>query len=276
MERIAIVTDSTADIPEELVAQYHIQVVPNLIMIGNNSVEDGKGMTRKEFYESLPGMKFFPTTATASSGTYQVLYKKLFQEGFQYIFSIHASSILSGIYNAACVAAQAFDDRVHVIDSRNVSMGLGFQVLMAAEAAISEPVENILALLDDARKRIKLVAMLDTLEYVHRSGRISWAKARLGELLSIKPLVEIREGQVLSLGETRTRHRGINYLIGLMHKLGRIERLAILHTNAEADARAIVDTIKLEIRSQPYLVNVTTVIGTHAGPNALGFAAVVS
>jgi len=276
MEPIAIVTDSTADIPEDLVARHQIHVVPNLIMIGNNSVEDGKGMTRQEFYESLPGMKFLPTTGTASIGTYQELYSKIFQGGFHQIISIHASSLLSGIYNAACVAAGAFEGRVHVIDSQNISMGLGFQVLAAAEAALSEPVESILTLIEDVRKRVRLIAMLDTLEYVRRSGRISWARARLGELLSIKPLIEVRAGQVLSLGEMRTRHKGVSQMLERMLRLGKIERLAILHTNAEADARAILEAIKLEICSQPLMVNVTTVIGTHAGPNALGFAAVVS
>ncbi len=131
---IAIVTDSTADIPEKLADQYHIQVVPNTIIIDGQSYEDGKGISRQEFYRQLPFMKSFPTTASASSGAYQVTYERLFDQGFTHILSIHASSLLSGIYNAANIAAQHFDGRVDVIDSNQVTLGLGFQVLEAAEA----------------------------------------------------------------------------------------------------------------------------------------------
>ncbi len=191
------------------------------------------------------------------------------------MISIHASSLLSGIYNAASIAAQAFDQRVRVIDSQSISIGLGFQALVAAEAASASSLENILHMLEGLRKRIHLIAMLDTLEYVRRSGRISWARARMGELLHIKPFVEVRKGQVLSMGETRTRHKGVARLLEMLRSLGALERLAVLHTNAEADARAFLETLQADLPTQPLVVNVTTVIGTHAGPNALGFTAVV-
>jgi DegV family protein with EDD domain len=276
MNSIAIVTDSTADIPEDLSSRHPIFVVPNIIVMGNKSVEDGKGMTRQEFYRSMPSMKSHPTTSTASSGTYHQLYQKLFHEGVQHILSIHASSLLSGIFNAASLAARAFGERIHVIDSQQVTLGLGFQALAAAEAALSEPLENILALIADVRRRVRVIAMLDTLEYVRRSGRVSWAKARLGDWLSIKPLVEVRNGQVLSLGEARTRQKAIQRLKEMIIRLGKLERLAILHTNAEEEARTFLDSLTLDVCTQPFLVNVTTVIGTHTGPNALGFAVVVS
>jgi DegV family protein with EDD domain len=275
MNSIAIVTDSTADIPEDLSSRHPIFVVPNIIVMGNKSVEDGKGMTRQEFYRSMPSMKSHPTTSTASSGTYHQLYQKLFHEGVQHILSIHASSLLSGIFNAASLAARAFGERIHVIDSQQVTLGLGFQALAAAEAALSEPLENILALIADVRRRVRVIAMLDTLEYVRRSGRVSWAKARLGDWLSIKPLVEVRNGQVLSLGGARTRQKAIQRLKEMIIRLGKLERLAILHTNAEEEARTFLDSLTLDVCTQPFLVNVTTVIGTHAGPNALGFAVVV-
>ena len=117
---------------------------------------------------------------------------------------------LSGILNAASSAAQAFGEKVHVLDSGQVSLGLGFQVLAAAEAIYQgASLENVLRLIKDVRKRVRLVAMLDTLEYVRRSGRVSWARARLGNLLQIKPFIELREGTVFSLGETRTRTKGM-------------------------------------------------------------------
>jgi len=274
METIAIVTDSTADIPMDLAVQYHIYVIPNILIVNGESLKDGIDMTRHDFYERLPTMKAIPTTATASSGTYQHLYKKLLQEGVSQILSIHASSLLSGIYNAACVAAHSFEERVHVIDSQSITLGLGFQVLAAAEAALSEPIERILKIIEDVRRRVHVIAMLDTLEYVRRSGRVSWARARLGELMHIKPLLEVKGGRVLSLGLARTRRKGIERLVEFLYALGKLERLAIVHTNADKDAQELLESLSLEIATPPVYVNVTTVIGTHTGPNALGFAAV--
>lgn len=275
MSKIAIVTDSTADIPENLLEDYSIHLINNIIVIDGKGIEDGQGISRADFYRQLPTMLSQPTTATASSGVYQQLYEKIFQQGVSYILSIHPSTLLSGIYNAASVAAQAFGERVRVIDSQQISLGLGFQVLAAAEAALSQPLESVLSVLEEVRRRVRLVAMLDTLEFVRRSGRVSWARARLGTLLNIKPFVEVKDGTIISLGEARTRRKGIERLLALLSNLGALERLAILHTNAEEDAYSLLDALHVQLTSPPLVVNVTTVIGTHTGPNGLGFAAVM-
>lgn len=273
---IAIVTDSTADIPDKILQAYDIHMVNNYVVIDGKSLEDRKEIGREEFYTTLPSMKSTPTTATAPPAIYQDLYSRLFSEGKDFILSIHASSLLSGIFSAASTAAGQFYNKVRVIDSMNISMGLGFQVIAAAEAVrAGANLESVLALLQDIRSRIKVVAMLDTLEYIHRSGRVSWARARLGNLLRIKPFLEVLNGQVLSLGEVRTYQKGINRLIELMRKFSPFERLAVLHTNAEYQASLLLDEIKELLPAQTFLVNVTTVIGSHAGPNGLGFAAVL-
>lgn len=273
---IAIVTDSTADIPDELLTQYEIHMVNNYIIIEGKSFEDRKDISREEFYTALPKMKAFPTTATAPSGIYQALYEQLLSQGKEYILSIHVSGRLSGILNAASAAANSFVNRVKVIDSLNVSMGLGFQVLAAAEAVRQgASVEAIPSMLDELRKRIKLVAMLDTVEYLHRSGRVSWAKARLGELLRIKPFVEVLNGQVLSLGETRTYQKGLTRIVEIIRRISPIEKLAILHTNAENRAHQLLEEIKDILPTQVLTVNVTSVIGSHVGPNGLGFTAIL-
>jgi len=275
-ERIAIVTDSTADIPTDLLRKNQIHVVRNIIMLGDSSYEDGLGISRREFYEQLPRMTPLPTTATASSGVYKRLYAQLLQQGFNAILSIHASSLLSGIFNAAKLAAQDFEGRVQVVDSEQISMGLGFQVLAAAEAAIKgASMERLIAILDDIRQRVRVIAMLDTLEYVRRSGRVSWARARLGALLRIKPFLEVKAGKVFSLGEARTFRKGVKRLGNLLLGLGPLEHLALLHSNAEEEARQFYATLDLKLPWEPLLVNVTTVIGTHVGPHGLGFAAVV-
>jgi len=277
MMNIAIVTDSTADIPADLIEKHQIHVVPNLVIIDGQALVDGKDISRDEFYLRLPGMKEPPTTSTASSGEYQQLYQNLLELGADQVISVHVSSQFSGIYNAAHTASQEFPGRVYVQDSQSVSMGLGFQVLAAAESiARHATIGEILALLADIRPRVRLIAMLDTLEYVRRSGRVSWARARLGGLLQIKPFIEVREGgKVISLGEARTRSKGIARLKELILGLGELERLAILHTRAEADARQILSELRNRLPFDPLVINVTTVIGTHVGPNGLGFAAVV-
>jgi len=276
MEKIALVTDSTADLPQELIDRYEIQVVRNLLIIEGQSLRDGIDISREEYYERLPRFKPTPTTATASSGVYQELYESLFQRGAKTIVSIHPPQKLSGIINAANIAAQAFGNRIHVIDSGQVSLGLGFQILAAAEAIRhGASLDTILRLLDEIRGRVRLVAMLDTLEYIRRSGRVSWARARLGNLLQIKPFIELTDGDVRSLGESRTRTKGIHRLREFLYDLGAIQNLAILHTNAENDARQFVKTLQLHLSSAPLIVNVTTVIGTHVGPNCLGFAALI-
>jgi len=157
-----------------------------------------------------------------------------------------------------------------------VSLGLGFQVLAAAEAVRQEAsLESVLRRVEDVRRRIRLIAMLDTLEYVRRSGRVSWARARLGNFFQVRPFIELRDGNVLSLGETRTRSKGIQRLKETLLKLGNLERLAILHSNAEDDARRFLDDLGLSLPFPPLVINVTTIIGTHVGPNGLGFAAVI-
>jgi len=273
---IAIVTDSTADLPDHLTSALNIHVVPNLIIINGKSLVDGKDISRQDYYKRLPEMDPLPTTATASSGAYKQIYERLLQSGFNQVLSIHASKLLSGIFNAASVAAQSFGERIHVLDSEQASLGLGFQVLGAAEAALrGTSLDNILELAGDIRRRIRLVALLDTLEYIRRSGRVSWARARIGQILKIKPLVELKSGKVLSMGEARTFHKGLIRLLDILRSLGPLEQLGILHTNAEVAAHQLLNGLAPELPAEPLLINVTTVIGTHVGPGGLGFVAVV-
>jgi DegV family protein with EDD domain len=273
--KIGIVTDSTADIPVELCEQGNIQVVPAILVIDGQNLEDGSGISRREFYERLPGMRVMPTTSAPSVGAFLRVYERLFNQGFEQIISIHTPAALSGIFNAARLAAQNFGERVHVVDSGQLSLGIGFQALTAAESvAEGASLEQVLMRLASIRQRVRLMAMLDTLEYVRRSGRVSWARAGIGALLNLKPFLELKDGAVLRLGEARTRRKGIEHLRGILQSLGPLERLAVLHTNAEADAHPFAEVFAPTLARPPLIVNVTTVIGTHIGPNGLGFAAV--
>ena len=274
MMKIALVSDSACDIPYEMIVSQEIHVVPNILIIDGKSIEDNREFSRQEFYEQLPKMTSTPTTSTASVGTYQALYEDLLQKGFDQVVSIHVSSQLSGIFNAASTAAKSFPRKVHVVDSQQVSLGLGFQVLEAAQAiANGISLESLLALLGQTRERVRLIAMLDTLEYVRRSGRISWARASLVAMLNLKPFMEVKDGSVLSLGGVRSRKKGMARLFEMMQSPKPLKRFALLHSNAEEDARRLLENLAPEVPTPPVIVNVNTVLGAHVGPNALGFVA---
>jgi DegV family protein with EDD domain len=273
--KIGLVTDSTSDIPRNLVDLYGIEVVPAILNIGNTSFKDGEGMTREEYYELLPGLTSSPTTSAPSVGSFQTVYEELLSQGADQLISIHPPNNLSGIINAARLASESFGERVHVLDSGQLSLGLGFQALAAAEAIMRDAVfEEILNLVESVKQRVRVMALLDTMEYLRRSGRVSWAKAMVGGLLNLKPIIELRFGIVERSGQARTHKLGIQHLYENIQCWQPLERLAILHTNAEAAARQLIDSLDLKLETPILLVNITTVIGTHVGPNGLGFAAV--
>jgi DegV family protein with EDD domain len=272
----AIVTDSTSDIPADLRDELGIFQIPVDLTLEDKTYLDGFDLSRNDFYDRLPTLNKLPTTAAPSSGRFQRLYQEIFEKGHTKIISIHAASALSGIYNAARLASKEFQQVIKVVDSEQLSLGLGFQVIQAAKMVQQKlPLESILEAIQSIKERVHVFALLDTFEYIHRSGRVSWAKARLGSILNIKPIVELKTGQVLNQGLARARSRGIQFLGDKLRKLGDLEYLAVLHTNAaETGIRFIKEYAPPEI-SAPLLVNVTTIIGTHVGPNGIGFAAVV-
>jgi DegV family protein with EDD domain len=273
--KIGFVTDSTADIPADLAGKHNIEIVPALVNIGGKSFTDGIEISREAFYSHLVDLNPPPTTASPSVGSFQERYEKLLRAGADMVISIHPPNELSGIINAARLASDAFDQRVKVLDSGQVSLGLGFQVILAAEAAARGAIlDEVTALVGSVRQRVRLVALLDTIEYIRRSGRVSWAVAKIGNLLHIQPLIELRYGIVHRLGHARTRLQGIERLVEALNSWGPLERLAVLHTNAESVARQLLEDVKSKVTVQPLLVNVTTAIGVHVGPNGLGFTGV--
>jgi DegV family protein with EDD domain len=273
--KIGFVSDSTSDIPDNLAEQYGIEIVPAVVHINGKSYIDGLDISRNEFYDRLPGMRELPTTSTPSVGSFRERYEILLGKGVDSIISLHPPHKLSGIFNSARLAAQPFGERVTVLDSGQLSLGLGFQVILAAEAAAKGAVpEEVVSLLESVRKRVRVTALLDSIDYVRRSGRVSWATAMLGGLLRLHPLIEMRDGIIHRLGQARTRLQGIRRLVETLNSWGTLERLAVLHTNAETAARQLLDEVRSKVDVPPLLVNVTTAIGTHVGPNGLGFAVV--
>jgi len=275
--KLGIVTDSTCDLPKYLIEQHELEVVPSILVIDGKEYADGIGISREDFYKRLPSLQTQPTTAAPSIGEFSARYDALFARGCNHILSIHAAGPLTTIINSARQAAHDFPNKITVIDSLSLSLGLGFQVLAAAEAA-ELGLQVALAAIESTRKRLHVFAALDTMENLKRSGRVPGAVAALGSILSIKPIIELTNGEVKAIGAVRTTKQGNERMLKFLLEGGTLERLAILHTGAEPRAKEFLNAVMQQAsQSVPrdiLMVNVTTVIGTHVGPNGLGFAAI--
>ena len=274
---IKIVTDSTCDLPKEVIEKYDITVVPAYINFTDGSYLDGVEISRKEFYERLPKYETPPTTSAPAIGTFARAYKKLLDDGATNIISIHISSTLSGIYNVAVLAAEAMENMVvKTFDPGNLSMGTGLIVEAAAKMAeAGQSLEEILGKLKDLAERTYTFAALDTLKFLQRSGRISRLKAGFGSLLQIKPILKMNAGQV-AMEAARTSNGAIRHLLDTLKSLGPLESIALVHTNASEKAEALRMQAKqmCDQISQAYSMEVTPVIGSHIGPGAVGFVAI--
>jgi DegV family protein with EDD domain len=275
--RIGIVTDSTCDLPENLIGQHRIEVVPSVVVIEGLEYADGQDISRSDFYQRLPGLNQPPTTAAPSIGEFTTCYRRLFDVGCEQIISIHATGALTAILATARQAAREFHERLMVVDSRSLSLGLGFQVLAAAESA-ENGLHAALSAIESTRNRLRLFAALDSVEYVRRSGRVPVILSFLNSLLQIKPLVELVDGEIKAVASVRTTRQANERLASFFKSGDRFERLAILHTGAEARAREFLSNLvnehRMSLPCEILMVNVTPVIGSHVGPNGLGFAAV--
>ena len=279
--KLGIVTDSTSDIPQYLIEQYELEVIPSILIMDGKEYADGIGISREEFYRKLPSLKMQPTTAAPSIGDFSARYESLLTRGCDHILSIHAAGALTSILNIARQAANDFPGRVTCVDSTSLSLGLGFQVIAAAEAAAEAAemgLRSALSAVESARKRLHVSAALDSMKNLRRSGRVPGAVAMLGSLLKIKPLIELTDGEVKGIGAVRTTKQANDRMLSFLLEGGPLERLAILHTGAESRAKEFLNVLMLKAsQSVPrdiLMVNVTPVIGTHVGPNGLGFAAV--
>lgn len=271
---VRVVTDSNSDLPPELVARYNIVVVPSVINFEGKSYFDGVDLTRSEFYQRLPTLNPLPTTAAPSAAAFEAAYRSCAPAE---VVAIHLSATLSAICTAARLGAEPLGDQVTLVDSQQASMGLGWQVLAAAEvAAAGGTRDEVLNAVRSAQERVRVYAALDTIEYLRRGGRASLLSARLGDLLQIKPLIEVRAGNVTALARVRTRQKVRDELAARVEALGPLERLAVLHTNCVEDAQAMAQRLAPHTRQAPVVVEATSVIGTHVGPGAIGVAALMN
>ena len=273
---IRIVTDSTCDLPASIVEKHGITVVPLYINQGDRSYLDGVNLTREEFYRLLPTFHPAPSTATPSTDVFAQTWNKLADAGAQAILSIHISEKLSATVNAARVAADQFTRiPVTVLDSSQLSLGMGFIVEKAAQLAeLGHKMEDILAQLADVMKRTYVFASLKTLEYLRRSGRMNFALASFGELLQIKPLLHMNQGNPVA-HRVRTQRKATARMMEWLNEYAPFERLAIVHAGAQQEAEEMLARIKHYLPSAEIpIVQITPALGAHLGIGALGFACI--
>jgi DegV family protein with EDD domain len=271
-----IITDSTCDLPPELIQRYGIQVIPIGLTLDQRTYQDGVDLSASEFYRQLPSLRQVPTTAAPPLGVIEAAYRRA---GGQEVAAVFLAASFSSLYLTAQNMAREFSATqgtpIAVIDSGQLSLGLGWQVLAAAEAAAAgQPLAGVLAAVSATRRRLKVYALLDTLEYVRKGGRVSAFAAALGGLLRIKVDVELTAGEVKPVYKMRTRHQAIDKLAELAQRLGPLERLAILHAHRLTDAQHLAEQLAPCTPQPPLLIEVSGTVATHVGPNALGLAAV--
>ena len=271
-------TDSTADIPADMIAALGITVIPSYVVFGSESYRDGVELTKEQFYEKLLTTRTIPFTAAPSPAVYEEAYRRLAEETDE-IVSVHLASKYSGLHNSAAVAAQSITNaRIAVIDSGQVTMGYGWMVVAAAEAAESgHNMEHIVTLVEGMKPRSRVFAVLDTLEFLHRGGRVDWMRATLGTLLRVKPIVEVHIGEIKLVERTRTLERSLARLLGRVQALGPVERAIVLHANAPDVAHRVANQLQAILPDWDELIGQAGVtITSHAGPGAVGIACVAA
>jgi DegV family protein with EDD domain len=273
---IRVVTDSTCDLPAEVIASYGIGVVPLYINIGDRGYLDGVEITRAEFYNNLPTYTVQPTTAAPPPEKYWAIYETLAGQGATEILSIHISQALSAVVDTARLAAQEFKSiPVTVFDSQQLSLGTGFLVETAARLAQAGcTLEEILEVLNDQIRRSYVFAALDTLKFLRRSGRLNGVMAGLGSLLQLKPIMKMHDGKP-DAERVRTRKRAMQRVVDLLREKGPLERVAIVHTHAPTYVEELRQQAAHLLPAGEILsMDITPVIGAHIGPGAAGFAVI--
>lgn len=272
---VRIVTDSTCDLPAHLVEHYGITVVPLRLIWGAEVLRDGVDIDADTFYARLAADPVTPSTSQPLVEDFVAAYEAAGAEpDADQIVSIHISSKLSGTVNAATVAREQTSRglRVEIIDSYSVSLALGGIVLEAAEAAArGDSLEQVTAVTRRAMDSVRLLAMLDTLEYLRRGGRIGRAQSFLGSVLNIKPLIRVEDGEVAPFERVRTRTKAVDRLVELALSDKGAKRILVACGGNDAEAQVLVERLRPSFAHTEFIVApFGPVVGVYAGPNALG------
>ena len=269
---VKVVTDSTADLPDDLAQSLGIIVVPLSVNFGTDTYLDGLDIRADEFYTKLINSDSLPTTSQPTPAAFIEVYHALSSETDE-IISIHISPKLSGTINSALLARDAMNShcRIEIIDSLQASMGLGLIVIRAARAAqAGANLDEVVKIVQEIIPRIHFFGMVDTLEYLHKGGRIGKAQALMGTLLNIKPLIGTGDGEVQPKGKARTQKKALTRLFEMTQEFGEIEELTIAHSTIPEEAAAFTERLSPVFdKGKIYQARIGPVIGTYLGPGSI-------
>ncbi|MGZ6967617.1 MAG: DegV family protein [Acidimicrobiia bacterium] len=270
---VRVVTDSSCDLPVARAAELGVEIVPLTIRFGNEEYVDRVELTNEQFWQKVATSEVLPETAAPSAGAFEATFQRLAAEGADGIVCINLSSRLSATMQSAQVAAKALKGTcpVEVVDSMSVSMGLGLQCINAVRmASENTDLDTIARATEDQARRTRLFGALDTLEHLRRGGRIGAAQALLGGMLSIKPVIEVRDGAVAEAGKVRTRSKSLRLLADKLAAAASPQQVFVFDAQAP-DIDELVDMIAPTVRRDEIeFGTIGPVIGTHAGPRTIG------
>lgn len=273
MAGIRIVTDSSCDLPDDLVQKHSIDIVPLTVRFGSEEFVDRKDLTPAQFWAKVAASPVLPETAAPSPGAFEEAYRRAKADGCSGVVAITLSGDLSATYQAAELAARSVADEieVRVVDSRALTLALGLMVITAAEAAESgASIDDVVAAVNDIIPRTKVYAALDTLENLKKGGRIGGAQALVGSMLSIKPIIDVTDGKVEQESKQRTRAKSLRYLADKVRDAGELVSLAVVHGDAP-DVEEMLDLLApIYPREKIIVSDLGAVIGTHGGPRTMG------
>ncbi len=281
MSKVMIVTDSTSDLPAELLKDLPVATLPLQVIWGNRTYLDGIDIHTQDFYKRLATEKVMPSTSQVTPEAFKTVYADLLEKGYD-ILSIHISGKLSGTLDSAIQAKSAFPGaKIELVDSNSTSLAMGFQVISAARmASINASIEECKTVAEKASHQTGVYFVLKTLEFLHRGGRIGGAQAFLGTMLNFKPLLEIRDGRIEAVERVRTMNKVIDRMLDLVEQKLQTEtgpiRLGVVHADAASDAEQLLERARKRftqtIVTETIISTVGPVLGTHSGPGALGLA----
>jgi DegV family protein with EDD domain len=276
MSKVAIITDSTAYLPDEILEKYHITIVPLSIIWEENTYRDGLDIQPAEFYKRLSNSKAMPTTSQVTIASMRSAYESLLDKGYD-VLGIFISSKFSGTVQSALQARDMLSNaasKIAIVDSLSTTMAMGWPVLTAARAA--QGGENLLAcqkVAETSRDHSGVLFVVETLEYLRRGGRIGGAQALLGTILNIKPVLEMRDGQIEPVEKIRTKGKALERVVELVVEriAGRKPvRLATVHANAKAEAASLLEAACAKLNPvETYCCPLSPVVGSHAGPGTV-------
>lgn len=268
---VSVVTDSAADLTDELAAELGVTMVPLSIRFGSEELVDRLDLTPAEFYAKCAAAPVLPETAAPSPGAFEAAFRAAFDAGADAVVCINISSGLSATMASAQNAARALEGRdIRIIDSRSVTWGLGSQVVAAARAAREgKSADEIAAMVEDMVERTRVYGTLDTLENLKKGGRVGGAQALIGSLLSIKPTISVM-GTVEEAGKPRTRSKALKVLVEKVREAGEVENVGVMHGSAP-DVDQFVDLMSEVVpRDQIHVGEIGATIGVHGGPRVMG------